>query len=107
MMVLLGILFLALHFYICKISVGFFYYLGMLNIKNIKNLFLQNIIYLITLVLVVANILLNLFTPLMINEKLGFVFFSHDKTDPLLWYGVFVLVLTTWLAYKKYPYVNR
>ena len=117
MMIFIGLLVLLVHFYICKISTDFCYYLKMICNRIVRrDLVINMTVYRVvrtayhTNILVVflvgfsgANSALALLLPLAINSK--FEFYPQNEISLLLiCYSLLTIVLTNWLSGKKYPY---
>lgn len=101
MMILIGLLVLLIHFYVCKISTDFIYYLESFFSKNVKNSFFSTIFYIIVVGAVGGIGMFSFIFPLAINVK--FNFFVFDNINLFLQvYSMLVFLFTNWTSHNKY-----
>ena len=101
MMIFVGFIFLVAHFYVCKVSTDWLFYFATLNVKYVKNSFLQSLIYIILMVISGATYIFLLFIPIYAEYKFSF-FLLDDTNLLLLWYSTPALALSVWFAQKKH-----
>ncbi|AEF53937.1 hypothetical protein [Marinomonas posidonica] len=101
MMIIAGVLLFVIHFYLCIVSFRITWYFGTLQAKYAQNIVLNIFFYIVCFASIPIYFILIIIGPFYINEKLGFVFFDHGKTDPLVWYIGVIIGLTSWFGFKK------